>query len=122
MTIDIKKSWFDKNSNRPKKIKRFMRKYGIKKREVRDILHNARTYKISLSDEFITEVITKYKLYDNQYKKLDYFLSFNREWDGKSIDRRESDKKRFEDQFTEEITDREIKYSLSYFKISGYVV
>lgn len=70
MTIDIKKTWFYANYNKPKRIKRIMKKYYKKRGNVGDILIKSEQYHLDVPKEFEDSVNAKFVFYSRQINKL----------------------------------------------------
>ena len=70
MRIEIKKSWFDANWNKPNRMKRHMKRYNMKSRNVSQISSNAHKYNLTMPEEFSTLVYKKISFYEQQMVKL----------------------------------------------------
>jgi hypothetical protein len=81
MRIEIKKSWFDANWNKPNRMKRHMKRYNMKSRNVSQISSNAHKYNLTMPEEFSTLVYKKIGFYDQQRMRLQSMINacFTRE-------------------------------------------
>lgn len=78
MTVDIKKSWFDKQKPENKlKFKRLRKSYSHKMSRLRNIVLDSKLFGINIPDETLREIIRKGIFYKNQDRKLELFLKIN---------------------------------------------
>ncbi len=75
MTIDIKKTWFEANWNKPRKIKRHIKRYGKKTKNVHGIIFTSERYKIELPVALKNTITDKWSFYYKQRDKLQYIMN-----------------------------------------------
>lgn len=71
MTVDIKKTWFYANYNKPKRMKRIIKKYMKKSRNVITIINNSDQYYLDIPKEYADKVRDKHSFYNKQSRKLE---------------------------------------------------
>lgn len=75
MKIEIKKSWFEANWNKPNRMKRHVKRYNKKSRNVSLILSNAKQYKLTMPEDYRNLVIKQVGLYDQQKYRLESMIN-----------------------------------------------
>lgn len=75
MRIEISKSWFEANWNKPNRMKRHIKRYNKKSSNVSQISSNAHKYKLTMPEEFSTLVYKKISFYEKQKVKLESMVN-----------------------------------------------
>ena len=75
MTTDIKKSWFLVNWDKPKRIKRHIKRFSRKSRNVSSIKLMADRYHLDMPDVYKNIVKDKASHYEKQYYRLWYIMN-----------------------------------------------
>lgn len=75
MTIDIKKSWFHANWNKPKRMKKHMRRYRRKSLNVYGILTTAEQYHLEIPQMSKDIIKDKYSFYSKQETRLNNIMT-----------------------------------------------
>lgn len=75
MTNEIKKSWFEVHWNNQNKMRRYLRRYYMKRRNVGQILKNSQVYNIPMPDDYEKIVNDKFSFYSRQVKILESMIN-----------------------------------------------
>ena len=77
MRIEIKKSWFEANWNKPNRMRRHINRYYRKISNVELIKTNAGKYKLPMPDDFSNLVNEKISMYEIQKRRLESMININ---------------------------------------------